>query len=584
MKKGFTSSSVGLGPRRWLGQQQTSWDHHPEVISVDTTSEEEDEENNQSHHVGGLGGGHPNTTTTPVLASGNLSSSSSSSSSKRIIHYHPSSITPDVSDPHDDDDHHPDTTTIITTPFIRQHTLPELWMTPYRTTTTTTKTIPIPQTTTTTTSTSSISSAHNNPSSRTSSYNLLSFRPPPPNLLSISNGDGCKNALSNLLVKYQVVMLVDHREVVSTTKGPFWFRTKTLDRKRNNIITTTTTLQRPLVPSTIAPPQGRRCTNHSSSSSTTTTRKTTTTRGFFTSQKEGLVDKIKRHQNTTNKDCAPDILVENRHLNVGDILWVVRRISTGSEWVLDWIVERKTTTDFAASIIDGRYDDQKCRLRQAPAISKVFYLVEKHNPSTRITTTTFKNKNTTKHKPKDYYCCCTSQPRHGTNGNRPFSAVESALLTTQFVSGFSPICSSSATQTARLLCSLHERITVKVMHLLDSVDEPDDTLWSWRPSWKQWDYLTRPHQQDVVVHSGTNGVGTTRTIFYKQLAMLPGCGPESASTLVADFPSMEHLRRALLGQSSDEIFIQNRSRKLSKQLVQLCRRLYAHNDGRTKTP
>ena len=45
------------------------------------------------------------------------------------------------------------------------------------------------------------------------------------------------------------------------------------------------------------------------------------------------------------------------------------------EYVLDFIVERKTADDLAASIMDGRYDEQKFRLKSC-GINNVIYLVE----------------------------------------------------------------------------------------------------------------------------------------------------------------------------------------------------------------
>lgn len=45
------------------------------------------------------------------------------------------------------------------------------------------------------------------------------------------------------------------------------------------------------------------------------------------------------------------------------------------DYVLDFICERKTADDLAASIIDGRYDEQKFRLKNCD-INNVIYLIE----------------------------------------------------------------------------------------------------------------------------------------------------------------------------------------------------------------
>lgn len=83
-----------------------------------------------------------------------------------------------------------------------------------------------------------------------------------------------------------------------------------------------------------------------------------------------------------------------KSLSLGDFLWVLRVYNdaqvepqTGkkkknapvpsyyTDYVLDFIVERKTADDLAASIMDGRYEEQKFRLKGC-GINNVIYLVE----------------------------------------------------------------------------------------------------------------------------------------------------------------------------------------------------------------
>jgi crossover junction endonuclease MUS81 len=49
-------------------------------------------------------------------------------------------------------------------------------------------------------------------------------------------------------------------------------------------------------------------------------------------------------------------------LPVGDGIWIARHKTLGSEYVLDFIVERKNIDDLRSSIRDNRYKDQKLRL------------------------------------------------------------------------------------------------------------------------------------------------------------------------------------------------------------------------------
>jgi crossover junction endonuclease MUS81 len=86
-----------------------------------------------------------------------------------------------------------------------------------------------------------------------------------------------------------------------------------------------------------------------------------------------------------------------KSLPLGDFLWVLRVYKSTTlpdqneakgkkkkkaveqaaftDYVLDFIVERKTADDLAASIMDGRYEEQKFRLKCC-GINNVIYLVE----------------------------------------------------------------------------------------------------------------------------------------------------------------------------------------------------------------
>ncbi|VAH60251.1 unnamed protein product [Triticum turgidum subsp. durum] len=80
--------------------------------------------------------------------------------------------------------------------------------------------------------------------------------------------------------------------------------------------------------------------------------------------------------------------VEIKRLPVGDGIWIARHRRSHTEYVLDFIVERKSVTDLVSSIRDSRYKDQKLRLKAGPTFSvaldfgpkcglrKLIYLVE----------------------------------------------------------------------------------------------------------------------------------------------------------------------------------------------------------------
>ncbi|KAK9499062.1 hypothetical protein O3M35_003575 [Rhynocoris fuscipes] len=70
-----------------------------------------------------------------------------------------------------------------------------------------------------------------------------------------------------------------------------------------------------------------------------------------------------------------NIKFEVRHLKVGDFLWICRCRTTNHELVLPFIVERKRLDDLSSSIIDGRFHEQKFRLKKC-GVYNIIYLVE----------------------------------------------------------------------------------------------------------------------------------------------------------------------------------------------------------------
>lgn len=79
---------------------------------------------------------------------------------------------------------------------------------------------------------------------------------------------------------------------------------------------------------------------------------------------------------------------EVRALELGDAMWVAKFKDPGflsrhgeeggDEVMLDWIVERKRLDDLVGSIRDGRFHEQKFRLRRS-GVKNVIYLIEEFN-------------------------------------------------------------------------------------------------------------------------------------------------------------------------------------------------------------
>ena len=110
-------------------------------------------------------------------------------------------------------------------------------------------------------------------------------------------------------------------------------------------------------------------------------------RGSFSVQM--LLD-VREVRAKTDRDYMKEELAKQGHtpimrsLEVGDIQWVAKchdpdflssQGAEGDEIVLDWIVERKRLDDLIGSIKDGRFHEQKFRLKRC-GVKKVVYIIE----------------------------------------------------------------------------------------------------------------------------------------------------------------------------------------------------------------
>ncbi|KAI3425613.1 ERCC4 domain-containing protein [Psidium guajava] len=92
--------------------------------------------------------------------------------------------------------------------------------------------------------------------------------------------------------------------------------------------------------------------------------------------REQFATRGSRSQRIIDNICSQfNIKVEVRRLPVGDGIWIARHKYLDSEYVLDFIVERKKVEDLRSSIRDNRYKDQKFKLLRC-GLKKLIYLVE----------------------------------------------------------------------------------------------------------------------------------------------------------------------------------------------------------------
>ncbi|XP_076632122.1 mus81 structure-specific endonuclease subunit [Colletes latitarsis] len=91
-----------------------------------------------------------------------------------------------------------------------------------------------------------------------------------------------------------------------------------------------------------------------------------------------------QHDATIQELSRLDIPFEIRHLKVGDFAWIARCRVTNNELILPYIVERKRIDDLSASITDGRFHEQKFRLKQS-GIDNLLYIIEEYDKGQRLT-------------------------------------------------------------------------------------------------------------------------------------------------------------------------------------------------------
>lgn len=72
-----------------------------------------------------------------------------------------------------------------------------------------------------------------------------------------------------------------------------------------------------------------------------------------------------------------DIKYEVRNLKVGDYCWICRHKISGKELIAPYIVERKRMDDLASSIKDGRFHEQKFRIKQC-GLKNMIYMIESY--------------------------------------------------------------------------------------------------------------------------------------------------------------------------------------------------------------
>ncbi|KAF3647016.1 Crossover junction endonuclease MUS81 [Capsicum annuum] len=181
-----------------------------------------------------------------------------------------------------------------------------------------------------------------------------------------------------------------------------------------------------------------------------------------------------------------------RRLPVGDAIWIARNKFIGTEYVLDFIVERKNVEDLQSSIRDNRYRDQKLRLLRC-GLKKLIYVIE-----------------------GDPNACAATE------------SIKTACFTTEILEGFDVQRTSGLGETLRKYGYLTQAIN-QYHRCMDS-ELPNSRLC---PRFKE--FIRKCEDLDKM---------TVSDVFAVQLMQVPQVTEEAAIAVLDVYPTLSSLARA----------------------------------------
>ncbi|RZF43644.1 hypothetical protein LSTR_LSTR009241 [Laodelphax striatellus] len=215
----------------------------------------------------------------------------------------------------------------------------------------------------------------------------------------------------------------------------------------------------------------------------------------------------KREEEATAYLTELGVPFEVRRLTVGDFVWVCQDAASARELLLPYIVERKRADDLAKSIKDGRFREQKFRLKQLPIAERI-YLVEEL-------------------KRKD---------RPGL----PFSTLMQAATNTQLVDGFKVKFTNNLKHSMQYLATMTEFLTEAFSKKI-LLSCPKDQL----PPFNMKDDSSHLMTfKDFTRNTAKKRKYTVGEMFLKHLLQLRGMSVEKAKAVVSLYPTPSHLMEA----------------------------------------
>lgn len=206
--------------------------------------------------------------------------------------------------------------------------------------------------------------------------------------------------------------------------------------------------------------------------------------------------------------CQKNITCEVKGLALGDALWALRPEKAQNDEqdvLLQYIVERKSMEDLASSIIDGRYKEQKFRLKEM-GLANIYYLIE-------------------------------GELKH--QSRLPVHHIETAIIHTQVVDGFFVKRCQTLDRSIEYLAIL----TRKIEKLVHVQGKKKHLLYNEETSSGMT--LKQFNKQ-----AAKNSALTFEHIFGRQLCVIHGCSVNVAESILKQYPVPKMLWEAYQNTNS----------------------------------
>ncbi|KAL1990910.1 hypothetical protein VTN49DRAFT_5913 [Thermomyces lanuginosus] len=260
-----------------------------------------------------------------------------------------------------------------------------------------------------------------------------------------------------------------------------------------------------------------------------------------------------------NELSKKGITAHVRSLELGDATWVAkckdRRFlsnygESGDEVMLDWIIERKRLDDLVGSIKDGRFHEQKFRLRRS-GIPNVIYLIEEF---------------------------AIAHDAMGPSGTRIQEAVASAIASTQVVNGYFVKRTKNLDDTIRYLARMtfllrskysdrRQRVALVPSTRLTSHESYLSTLADLRSSPAAHNTTFGVTSATFATLSSKSDTLTLRDVFLKMLMCTRGISGEKALEIQRRWPTPRAFIEAFEAADRETIGASEEDRKKAKERV-----------------